>query len=343
MYKICLFLYLISSISFCVSCSVEKSFVKDTGFTRLDSLKTEFFDVDYLSRVDYILLDSTKNAMFSNVSKVLEIDDMLCFVCTDEKKIVLFDSLGNYLKEVKRVGKGHGEYTYLNDVAYDEDNKQLLMLVYPNSILRLNRNGDYIGSVQLDEYYNNINVDKDFIYLTNSTYVNNQLSDYSLTIISKKTGEKKYLLPLEAEYAPFCSSGLNMVKSKGGIKFTRNFDEHIYTLKNGEINGSLDVDMASLTFPHEKKDHQYGCIELTTLCAKNKYVYVFNNVVETENYILYSSNLGDMNICNKNNMQTIHYEKATLTSMAGISKFWFLYLSYSQLFVVKKIEKQDGE
>lgn len=40
-------------------------------------------------------------------------------------------------------------------------------------------------------------------------------------------------------------------------------------------------------------------MEITQLCAKNKYVYVFNNVVETKNYILYSSNLGDINICNK--------------------------------------------
>lgn len=318
------FIFLIVAICFCVSCSVEKPLVKDAGFTRLDSLKSEFFDIDYLSRVDYILLDSNKNAMFSNVSKVLEIGDMLCFVCTNEKKIVLFDSLGNYLKEVKRVGKGHGEYTYLNDVAYDEYNEQILMLVYPNSIIRLNRKGDYISSEQLDEYYNDINVDKEYIYLTNSTFVNNQLSDYSLTVISKRTGEKKNLLPLEAEYAPFCSSGLNMVKSKSGIIFTRNFDDHIYKLKNGEISYSLNVDMASLTFPQDKKEHQYDCVELTQLCAKNRYVYVFNNVVETENYILYSSNLGDMNICKKSNMQTIHYDKATLTSMAGISNMLYI-------------------
>lgn len=85
--------------------------------------------------------------------------------------------------------------------------------------------------------------------------------------------------------------------------------------------------MASLTFPQEKKDRQYDCVEITQLCAKNKYVFVFNNVVETKNYILYSSNLGDMNICNKENMQTIHYNKATLTSMAGISNM--LYIPFS--------------
>ena len=31
-----------------------------------------------------------------------------------------------------------------------------------------------------------------------------------------------------------------------------------------------------------------------------------------------------MNICNKKNMQTIHYDKATLTSMAGISNMLYI-------------------
>lgn len=299
MKKILNLIILACTISFCVSCSTENFLVKNTGFTRVDSIKTEFLDVNYLSKVDFILLDSNKNAFFSSVSKILEIGDMFCFVCNKEKKIVFFDSLGNYVKEVKRVGRGHGEYTYLNDVAYDEYNEQLLLLVYPNSIMRLDKKGNYIGSEQLDEYYDEINVDKEYIYLTNSTYVNNKLSDYSLTVINKKTGEKKSLLPLDVEYAPYCSSGINMLKSNGEIIFTRKFDNHIYKLKNGEVSGSLEVDMASLTFPQEKKDRQYDCVEITQLCAKNKYVYVFNNVVETKNYILYSSNLGDMNICNK--------------------------------------------
>lgn len=314
----------ICAISFCVSCSTENVLVKNTGFTRVDSVKTEFLDVDYLSKADFMLLDSNESAFFSSVSKVLEIGDMFCFVCNKDKKIVFFDSLGNYVREVKRVGRGHGEYAYLDDVAYDEYDEQLLLLVYPNSIIRLDKNGNYIGCEQLDEYYNEINVDKEYIYLANSTYVNNKLSEHSLTVVSKKTGEKKSLLPLDVELAPYCSSGLNMLKSNGEIIFTRKFDYHIYKLKNGDVSGTIEVDMASLAFPQEKKDHQYDCVEITQLCAKNKYVYVFNNVIETENYILYSSNLGDMNICKKKDMQTIHYNKATLTSMAGISNMVYI-------------------
>lgn len=220
MKKIFNLIILACTISFCVSCLTENILVKNTDFTRVDSIKTEFLDVNYLSKVDFILLDSNKNAFFSKVSKILEIGDMFCFVCKKENKIVFFDSLGNYVKEVKRVGRGHGEYTYLDDVAYDEYNEQLLLLVYPNSIMRLDKKGNYIGCEQLDEYYNEINVDKDYIYLTNSTYVNNKLSDYSLTVINKKTGEKKSLLPLDVEFAPYCSSGINMLKSNGEIIFT---------------------------------------------------------------------------------------------------------------------------
>lgn len=68
----------ICAISFCVSCSTENILVKNTGFTRVDSVKTELLDVDYLSKVDFMLLDSNENAFFSSVSKVLEISDMFC-------------------------------------------------------------------------------------------------------------------------------------------------------------------------------------------------------------------------------------------------------------------------
>ena len=322
MKKIIYLLALACVISCYVSCSAEK--ILATDFTRVDCVKTEFLDVDYLSKVDFMLLDSNTNALFSRASKVLEIGDMFCFLCEQENKIVFFDSSGNYVKEVKRVGRGHGEYTYLNDVVYDEHIEQILMLVYPSAIIRLDKNGKYLGSEPLDEYFDEISVDKEYIYLTKSTYVNNKLSDYSLTVVNKKTGEKKGLLPLEVEFAPYCSSGKRMLKSNGEILLTRKFDSHIYKLKHGEVSGVIEVDMTSFTFPQEKKDHQYNCVELTQLCAKNKYVYVFNNVIETRDYILYSSNLGDMNICNKANMKTIHYNKATLTSMAGISNMLYV-------------------
>lgn len=57
--------------------------------------------------------------------------------------------------------------------------------------MRLDKKGNYISSEQLDEYYDEINVDKEYIYLTNSTYVNNKLSDYSLTVINKKQEKRK--------------------------------------------------------------------------------------------------------------------------------------------------------
>lgn len=78
MKKILNLIILACTISFCVSCSTENFLVKNTGFTRVDSIKTEFLDVNYLSKVDFILLDSNKNAFFSNVSKILEIGDMFC-------------------------------------------------------------------------------------------------------------------------------------------------------------------------------------------------------------------------------------------------------------------------
>ena len=90
MKKILNLIILACTISFCVSCSTENFLVKNTGFTRVDSIKTEFLDVNYLSKVDFILLDSNKNAFFSKVSKILEIGDMFCFVCKEEKKIVFF-------------------------------------------------------------------------------------------------------------------------------------------------------------------------------------------------------------------------------------------------------------
>lgn len=331
MKKIFNYLCVTCTIMFIVSCATsENNMTVLGGVIKIDSMKYEFSDIDYLSKVDFFPIDSNKNAMFSRVSKVMEVDDLLCFVCNKDNKIVFFDSLGNYVNEVKRIGRGHGEYIYLNDVTYDPYNEELLLLAYPNSIIRLKKNGEYVDKELLEGYYNEISVDKDYIYLTNSTYTNNELSTYSLTTINKKTKEKMELLPLEAEYAPYCVHGKNLLKTNDGIIFTRKFDDHIYKLKNGEVCDFIEVDMSSLTFPKEKMDHQYDCVEITQLCAKDNYIYALDNVVETDSYILFSSNLGDINICDKSTMISQHYKRATLTSMAGISNMLYVPIEGSK-------------
>lgn len=88
-------------------------------------------------------------------------------------------------------------------------------------------------------------------------------------------------------------------------------------------------------------------MEITQLCAKNKYVYVFNNVVETKNYILYSSNLGDINICNKDGDDILQVKTNCMSNCAKkngrVCRYIFMYyMLYENIAPMVPFDRYNG-
>ena len=67
------------------------------------------------SEVQYIPLETNENSLLRGVSKMRSNDSL--FVLSDNRKFILFDKNGGFIRQIGTSGKGPGEYNLIFDFA----------------------------------------------------------------------------------------------------------------------------------------------------------------------------------------------------------------------------------
>lgn len=287
---------LVCGIVACVSCSSDRTLTYTQRYIEFSDEKNSYRDTTCLKNMRVVPLECNKQSVIKMVSKVLNVDNNFYIFDRMLNQIVVFDTHGNHIRTINHMGHGKGEYAHLVDVAYDRENEEILCLVDPSSIIAYSKQGEYLRTEKLDDYYTDIACDTSTIYLYHSTYANKKVPEYTLTCINKSTGKSTELLPFKEEYAPFCSIGSKMFSYGNGIAFVRKFDNNIYNASNGSIDSCLVLNMNKYAFPKNLLIKQYDCSEIFGLCNKEKYIYILSSIVHGDNYALFSSNLFDINV-----------------------------------------------
>ena len=280
-----------------ISCSTEKNVTWEVKPIEFVASETSFNDTTFLSNMKMIRLENKgSQSVVNHISKIFEIDNLLCIFDKALNQITVFDSDGQFVKAINRTGHGRGEYLRLIDVTYDSTNNELLCLAEPSSIIHYTLDGTYIRTDKLDDFYTDICCDKSYIYLYHSTYADAKTPEYTISCINKSDGSVKELLTFTEEYAPFCSIGSKMFANGGSIAFARKFDDNIYYVSNGSIDSCFSMKMKSYAFPEKKLTKQYDCGELYELCHKEKLIYMITNLVQGKSIFMFSSNLNGIHV-----------------------------------------------
>lgn len=74
----------------------------------------------------YIVLETTDESLIRRLGKIVFYKSNLYVLDSDEKKILIFDDKGKYLKQYSHLGQGPGEYLSLTDFTLKEDTLYLL-------------------------------------------------------------------------------------------------------------------------------------------------------------------------------------------------------------------------
>lgn len=290
----------IFTIILVASCKSEIILVPESVSITLSGGESSLTDSLFLSNRQEVHLETNGKSIINNISKIIEIDDSLLYVFDKSlNQIVVFNYSGKFIQLINHTGHGHGEYVHLLDVTYDNKNQELLCLVDPTSIMYYDKGGNYLRKEPVRGHYTDISVDSNYIYLYNSTFANGKAPNYTVDCIEKESGEYRSLLKFNHEYAPFCSIGNKMFQGAGGIYFVRKFDSNIYQITDGEIKEIWNLDIRSFEIPKSELDKQYKCDEIFTYCDDNKLIFLYKDVVVGRNYILFGTNLNDLNIINK--------------------------------------------
>lgn len=269
--------------------------------------KKSVADTSIMKRLSTFSFEDTPNSLLSMVDRVLKFDGHYYLLDKSMNQVLIFDCSGKYIRTINKIGNGVGEYSKLRDIAIDKIEKKLLMLVQPSSILFYNLDGAYDKTLRLDGYHNGLSVDSQYIYISNSSYVNNKLSEFSLTVITKDGEEvKKVLKPLQ-ETSPYCYSQGVPISATNTVYYTRRFDNTIYGLTGTEVNSLYSINWVDHSFPEDLKEQTLECEDLNKVCRANEYIYAITDVQESGNALLFRTNLSGLYLLSKEDKSVKHY------------------------------------
>lgn len=125
---------------FLYSCTEEVSESPSINVSALIDNKIELNLSDIWSRIEYIPLESNSECFIKAVKKIVFDDNHILLYDRDSRKLMLFDGLGNYLKDFMNYGRGPNEFFEITSIDCNS-NHELLIL----------RNGQFIDIVKFDQ------------------------------------------------------------------------------------------------------------------------------------------------------------------------------------------------
>ena len=97
--------------------------------------------------VYFVQLEASEEALFSEVSEVHFAEGKILILDERNNKVLAFDEEGNFLFKIDQKGDGPGEYKEISSMAYDYENK-LLILAASGKFLWFDMQGDFVKEVK---------------------------------------------------------------------------------------------------------------------------------------------------------------------------------------------------
>lgn len=183
-----------------LSCSNGNRVSNNGTFMTLHIDTTQCHDVcwsDIVKEYDWIVLENNNNCFVDDPCKTLFFDDNLYVVDgTRNNAILVFDGSGKYINRIGRKGNGHGEYVNIVDATINEDDKQIAILSFPNTVYIYELDGTFVSKhiFPEDVYYSIAYYCKGYILSnSNATYIEVQVSPF-ISCSSHQTLEKMSVL-----------------------------------------------------------------------------------------------------------------------------------------------------
>lgn len=268
-------------------------------------------DTTFFKSAVMLPLETNDSSLIGNTQRIYKAEDNLFILNAYFNKIVIYNKDGKFINSIHNKGNGPKEYIDLGDICVDNRNKELIVLcTRPSKLQFYSYEGKFLREKDLgDNYYAHIGTDGKYIYLHDGSNINqskeiaiydrelNHLGDtleYANTFKNNEIGTVNHF-----------GSGHCMTQDSS-IHFTKEFDNIIYEAKNGKVYPKYILDFKEHTLPIDLLDSQMKPFEFLELCSDKKYVISIRNIVESPEYLLFTTNIGIF-VCDKEKGEMTRY------------------------------------
>jgi hypothetical protein len=259
-------------------CACNKQKENDTGIDHIDIDSSDQINFSNLFDEFYLIFPESKDSSFFglDILRIEKYEDRLYLLNQKQssKDILCFDTNGRFLFSINKIGRGPGEYTFLNYFFIDKQISNLILSVERNEWLYFDLDGHYLHSkilpqeVPIDRYTCEFN-DSLYVIFRDEGY-NDEYKD--IVFLDRFTLQVKQSLaftdPLLANFVPALP-----ITSDQGIFYYYSGNDIIYDISS-DIGSKIPV----YTVDFGRKQRKFK----STFSADNndEYIHLFTNAFQ---------------------------------------------------------------
>lgn len=226
-----------------------------------------------------------KGEPLGDIKKIKGYKDKI-YLLIEEKKIAVYDTLGNPISTISAMGRGPNEYTGLYGFFIDH-NAQRLNLVsrFDRKMLVYNLSGDTLIKVQKlpKRYFDMIRTENGYMgYVGNVSYPPKPKNVWQL---NEKLEEKRSYFDINKGFESYINSpSMNTFSSYGSkVYFHSMFERNVYAIENGEAYKAFTFDFGAYNAPEIKTLQEW---DQTSFHKRVNYVYDLHRFQETDSFLI---------------------------------------------------------
>lgn len=195
-----------------VGCKQGEAVAVDGVEIEVEELPVEKKITDLFCDFELLSLDTDGDGAFRSIDKLVHRDS--CYYILDKtgrRQVLIFDEKGKYKGAIGRQGKGHGEYTHIEDFTIDDTGGRVIILGYPSTAYVYSKDGEFVMQKRLGEntlLWSMTNYDNGYVCSTNhATYTEGEHAfllyfyDKDFNFVAKRVP----VLPVQVQIPPFAS------------------------------------------------------------------------------------------------------------------------------------------
>lgn len=254
--------------------------------------------------VSYVILESNQQNIVGTIDKMIIHNNYLYIQDSKTLKIFTFDQDGKFIFQIKKNGRGPGEYLNLEDFLVDSISNKIEILDNGNQkIITYDNKGNFINERKLPYYteqFCKLSQNRYLFFFNN--YPNGPFDakeSFNVLIVDSTNRIKNSFLPL-GDLIKLKIGEQNCLQKFGkGVNVTIPFDNHIYYISSNNYYIKYKIHFLNYLLPDQlfkeytevdnsnRESKSIALIKFIQELNKGNYVTNIHNVLESTNYFTF--------------------------------------------------------
>lgn len=233
------------------------------------------------SKIEIIPLETSDTCLIGSIDKLILYDSKYYLLDTKQNCVFIFSQDGKFIQNIKRVGRGPGEYSYVYDFIINEYDHTLELLDCFGKLVIFNLDGTHKESIRLPHppaaYHNFILLNRDTIlFFTNSDDTNENL------LWAYSRSSQKIIKEFHKDSHSNLGHRLPLFPWKDSIFFSISIENTISRIEGLQETPAYTWDFGKYNYKFPIKDIPKGSVEKSKFyqafgtSSQNSYYHILN-------------------------------------------------------------------